>query len=121
MVNGLGLSLNLLLVAGLWSYESGAGDRDRDYLGPWFVLISLAQVGNLILAVRSTSPARAGWLQAYVWPANLMVAFTAALWYRNAADPSGLHAPWFWSFYSAVIAATGFLILRVTRARPHSS
>jgi hypothetical protein len=83
-------------------------------LGPWLVLVSLTEMANLLLAA---SPRR--WLRACAWPANLMVAFTAALWWWNAADPTGLHAPWFWCLYSTIVAASGFLILRVTRPTAH--
>jgi hypothetical protein len=112
LLNGLGLLLNLVLVPAIWSYASPASDRDRDVLGPWLVLVSLTEIVNVVLAA---APLRWSWLRLYVWPANLMVAFTGCLWWWNATDPAGLHAPWFWSLYSMTVAATGFLILRLTR------
>jgi signal transduction histidine kinase len=118
LLNGLGLAGNVAIVPRIWSYASGASDLDRQLLAPWFILVFLTQMANLVLVVRRWEPSRVRRLRALALALNLMVFVSAFLWFRLVPDPTQLHNPGCWAFYSVVIAASGFLALRLTKPSP---
>jgi hypothetical protein len=58
-MNGAGLAGSAAIVPAIWRYASSSGDLDRQVLAPWFMLLLITQMSNLILALGRWESARA--------------------------------------------------------------